>query len=132
MPEILQGPTRSVLNFPLGTDIDPRIISDISKSTTPEHVTAVNNGNTTVHTTTAGKYYKVKMILVFNSSAATVTVYLRDGAAGSAMFQAALAANTGYLVNLIGCNWLLTVSTNLVVNLSGASTVDVTISGEEV
>jgi len=94
-------------------------------------VQATAAGNTTVHTTTSGKSFKVKFIMLFNSGAGSVTVYLRDGASGAAKFQATLTANTGITINLLGCNWQLTQGNNLVVNLSVAGTVDVTVLGEE-
>jgi len=113
-------------------DEDPISVSDVTKTATVTYVQATSSGNTTVWDPAAGKSVRVKLIMVFNSGASSITVYLRDGAAGSAKFQATLAANTGYVMNLIGCNWQLAVDAVLYVNLSVIGTVDVTVLGEEI
>ena len=113
-------------------DEDPISVSDVTKTATPTRIQATLAGNTLVWDPAAGKKLRIKFIMIFNSGAAAITVYLREGAAGTARFQAALAANSGYLMNLIGCNWELAIDAILYVNLSGAGTVDITVIGEEI
>lgn len=113
-------------------DEDPISVTDITKTATVTTVQATASGNTTVWDPAADKALRVKFIMVFNSNVASITVYLRDGAAGNAKFKATLAANTGYVTNLIGCNWQLAVDGVLTINLSANGVVDVTIIGEEV
>lgn len=71
------------------------------------------------------KQLVIKVLMVFNSGAAAITVYLRDGSTGTARFQATLAANTGYALNLTGAHWKLTAGNSLYINLSAAGTVDI-------
>lgn len=100
---------------------------------TPASIQATASGNTEVIAPSgAAKKLKIKDIFVFNSGAASITVYLRDGAAGDARFQGTLAPNTFISKNLTGCNWKLTAGNSLYVNLSAIGTVDVTVMKDEV
>jgi len=104
----------------------------MNTTATPTRIQATSSGNTTVWDPAAGKALRVKFIMVFNSGSSAITVYLKDGTGGTARFQATLAANTGYALNLLGCNWELSTDGILTINLSDTGTVDVTILGEEV
>jgi len=109
-----------------------RTISDITKTTTITSVTASSSGNNIIQTPTAGKKIRVKLVDVWNNGTAAITVYLRFAAAGTARFKKTLAANTGFIINLIGTNWEGAADEVLYINLSAAGTVDVTVMKDEV
>lgn len=107
-------------------------IVDVVKTATPTTVQATASGNTTVWTPASGKKLRVKFIIVFNSGTANDTIYLRFTATGTARFRATLVANTGYTLNLIGCNWEGATDEALIINLSATGTIDITVLGEEI
>jgi hypothetical protein len=109
-----------------------RTISDVTKTATIVSVQATASGNTIIQTPAGGKAIKVKLIDVWNSGAADITVYLRFAAAGTARFKKLLAAKTGFIINLIGTNWEGAADEVLYINLSDAGTVEVTVMKDEV
>jgi hypothetical protein len=109
-----------------------RVVTDITKTATLQTVQATLSGNTTLWDPAASKKVRLKYIQVFNSGSANITVALRFGSAGTLRFTSTLAANTGWNMNLIGCNWEGAADEILYVNLSAAGTVDVTVLGEEI
>lgn len=109
-----------------------RIVTDITKVAMPRSMTATLAGTTLVWDTAATTRLRVKFIMVFNSGTSPVTVDLRFTTTGEARFKANLAPNSGYTINLVGCNWEGGVGEDLFVNLSAAGTVDITVIGEEV
>jgi len=117
-------------SLPAGTNTIGDIT--ISQTSTPNSITATASGTTIIHTTTAGKQYRLKFINVFNSGSATITVDIRFTTTGTARFKCALSANTGFVFNLIGCNWQGGTAESLYINLSGTGTVEVSVFGEEI
>lgn len=108
-------------------DEDPVSISDVTKVATIAEQQATASGNTQVIAAPGtGNKLRIKFIKVWNSGTADITVYLRFTSTGTARFQATLAAKTGFLVNLIACNWEGGDNEDLYVNLSAAGTIDVT------
>ena len=79
----------------------------------------------------AGNYLTIKGFHFSNNHSSKVTVSLKAGTGGENKFSAILAANGGsFDKNLIGRYWRLPINKPLVVNLSGASDVYVTIEYE--
>ena len=113
------------------TNIDTSI-GNLTKVATPFYVQATASGNNTIITPTGGKKIRIKAIMVLNSGAANITVYLRFAAGGTARFQGTLAANSGWNFNLIGCHWEGAVNELFIANLSGTGTVDVSGMYEEI
>ena len=109
-----------------------RTISDITKTTTIVSIQATAANNTIIQTPTAGKKIRVKLIDVWNNGTAAITVYLRFAAAGTARFKKTLNSYTGFIINLIGTNWEGSADEALIINLSAAGTVDVTVMKDEV
>jgi len=109
-----------------------RTISDITKTTTIVSITATAANNTIIQTPAGGKKIRVKLIDVWNNGTAAITVYLRFAAAGTARFKKTLAANAGFIINLIGTNWEGAADEVLYINLSAIGTVDVTVMKDEV
>lgn len=95
------------------------------------YVRATAAGDTNIWVPTVGSRVRVKVLFVFNSGAIVRSVIIKFGAAGATRFRADLAANSGFLVNLIDVNKEGAVNTALIVNLDGIGTVDVTADGEE-
>jgi len=106
-------------------------INDIPKMGTPWSITATSSGDNTIKTPSSGKKLRIKLVDIWNNGTTDTTVYLRF-ATGTARFKKLLAAKTGFIVNLIGCNLEGGVDEALNVNLSAAGTVDVTVLGDEV
>jgi hypothetical protein len=104
-----------------------RSISSVDAVSTPTSITATALGDTTIDTPASGKKFRVKLIDVWNNGSADITVYLKFAAGGTARFKKLLAAKTGFVVNLVGCNWEGTADQALIINLSAAGTVDVTV-----
>lgn len=114
-------------------DEDPISVTDITKVGEPWSATATASGNTTVKDPAlAEKKVRVKLIDVWNSGTADITVFLRFTAAGTARFKKLLAAKTGFIVNLVGSNWEGGAAEILFINLSAAGTVEFTVMGEVV
>ena len=97
----------------------------------PWSITATASGDNAVKTPESGKKLRVKLVDVWNNGSADITVYLRF-ATGTARFKKLLAAKTGFIMNLVGCNWEGAVDEALNVNLSATGTVDITVLGDEV
>jgi len=77
------------------------------------------------------KYLTIKGFHFSNASGATVTVCLKAGTGGLERFNTMLVASGGnFDKNLIGRNWRLPINKSLIVNLSGASDVLVTVEYE--
>lgn len=93
---------------------------------------ATASGNTKVVAPAAGKKLRVKFIYVFNSGAASVTVGLRFTDTGTLHFRGNLAPQTGYTLNLTGCNFLGEKDEVLYINLAVDGTVDYTVMYTEV
>jgi hypothetical protein len=107
-------------------------VADVVKVVAPTYVQATLANTTKIYDPAAGKKARIKLIDVWNSGAANITVDLRMTAAGSAKFKKTLAANTGFIVNLQHCNWEGAADEDLFINLSGAGTVDVTVMAEDI
>jgi len=131
MPDVTQA-TAANLKATVTQAEKDRTMSDITKTTTIVSVQATASGNTTIQTPAAGKKIRVKLIDVWNSNTAAITVYLRFAAAGTARFKKTLAANTGFIINLIGTNWEGAADEALIINLSAIGIVDVTVMKDEV
>jgi hypothetical protein len=108
------------------------IVTDVNKTVAPTYVQATLANTTEVYTVGAGKKTRVKLIDVWNSGAANITVDLRMAVGGSPKFKKTLAANTGFIVNLQHCNWEGAADEDLFINLSGAGTVNVTVMCEDI
>ena len=106
--------------------------AEVGKSADAWSITATSSGNNTIKTPSTGKKLRVKFIDIWNNGSADETVYLRFGSAGAGRFKKTLATKTGFALNLVGCNWEGAADEPLIVNLSAAGTVDVTVMGEEV
>jgi len=79
----------------------------------------------------ATDYLTIKGFHFSNDGAAKVTVSLKAGAGAKEKFSTVLAANGGNLdINLIGRYWKLPINKPLLVNLSGAGNVLVTVEYE--
>jgi len=107
-------------------------VADVVKTVSPTYVQATLANTTIVYATAAGKKPRVKLVDVWNSGAANITVDLRMLAGGAAKFKKTLAANTGFIINLQHCNWEGAADDDLYINLSGAGTVDVTVMAEDI
>ncbi|MEM2119126.1 MAG: hypothetical protein QW840_03265 [Candidatus Bathyarchaeia archaeon] len=106
-------------------------ISKLTQTATPWTVTAVAGGDTVIKEPSSGKKLRVKLVDVWNNGSAEVTVSLKFAAGGTARFRKTLAAKTGFVMNLVGCSWEGNVGDALIISLSSAGTVDVTVMGEE-
>jgi hypothetical protein len=131
MPDVTQA-TAANLKATVTQYEKDRTISDITKTATIVSVQATASGNTTIQTPAGGKKIRVKLIDVWNNGTAAITVYLRFAAAGTAQFKKTLNSYTGFIINLIGTNWEGAADEALIINLSAAGTVDVTVMRDEV
>jgi hypothetical protein len=131
MPDVTQA-TAANLKATVTQAEKDRTISDITKTTTIVSIQATAANNTIIQTPAAGKKIRVKLIDVWNNGTAAITVYLRFAAAGTARFKKTLAANAGFIINLIGTNWEGAADEVLYINLSAIGTVDVTVMKDEV
>jgi len=108
-----------------------KVITDIVKTVSPETITTTDSNDKTIHTTTANKKYRVKLIYVWNTSGADITVTGFRFGAGSYHFASKLLDKTGFLLNIIGVNWEGAKGENFMVKASGAG-LNVTVFGEEI
>jgi len=98
----------------------------------PASVTATASDDTEVKKPASGKKLSIKFIYVFNSGVASRTVYLHFTTTGDAHFKANLAPQTGYTLNLVGCNWHGEKNEPLYVNLDAVGTINVSVLIHEV
>jgi len=114
------------------TSADVVTVADVAKIATPATGEATNAGNTEIITVSAGKKLRIKSIDIWNNGADSVTVALRFTATGTLTYKKKIASESGWIKNLIGCNWEGGVDEDLFINLSGAGTVSYTITKEEI
>jgi hypothetical protein len=98
----------------------------------PASVRATKAGNTLIKSPSTGKRLRIKFIYVFNSGAVSRTVFLRFTEKGDAHFQGNIAPQTGYTLNLTGCNWIGGKGEPFYINLDYDGTIDVTVMYSEV
>jgi hypothetical protein len=93
----------------------------------PASVNATDSGETEVIAAPGeGLCIRVKTLMVGNADTNTVTVAFHEGASGSDKFKNLLPPSGAiWNFNLIGSYWILKPNTALLVNLSGASDVNV-------
>lgn len=110
-----------------------QLIEDVVKVVPFEnYIRATAAGDTSVWTPTTGRKIRMKVIFVFNSAAATRDIIIKFGPGGPTRFRANLAANSGFVINLVSVNKEGPLNTDLIINLDGVGTVDVTADGDEI
>jgi len=110
------------------TDFEMQVVGEplLDRTASIAHANPSAGGDAAVITAPgAGLALQVKWLMVWNRGAADVTVYWHYGADATRSFPALLAAKTGYIANLIGCNFKdATGNRALNLNLSAAVQVD--------
>jgi len=99
------------------------ILAALERVATPVSIDTSTSGDNTVVTPSSGKKIQVMFITIHNSSDASVTVYLKFAAGGTARFKKALASGAGFAANLLGANWQGAANEALIINLSAAKNI---------
>ena len=107
------------------------VISDVIKTATPETITTTDADDKIIHTTSPQKKFRVKLVYVWNTSGADITITGFRFGSSSYHFASKIADKTGYLLNLVAVNWEGAKGENFVVKAS-ATGLEVTVFGEEV
>jgi hypothetical protein len=111
-----------------GNVIDPR---GAVTAPTVKSVTATSSGDSIIWSPASGKKFRLRTLFVWNNGSADITVYFKREAVSETLWNSILVAKTGFTLNLIGANIEGAADADLLINLSGAGTVDVTATGEE-
>lgn len=111
-----------------GAIIDPR---GAVTAPTVKTVTATSSGDNIIWSPASGKKFRLRTLFVWNNGSADITIYFKREGVSETLWKAILVAKTGFTLNLIGANIEGAADADLLINLSGAGTVDVTATGEE-
>jgi len=125
-------PTAASLKATVTQAEKDREISDITKTASVATGEATSSGNTEIITVAAGKKLRIKGITIWNNGTASLVVALRFTSTGTLTYKHKIAAESGWIKNLIGCNWEGAVDADLFINLSDTGTVSYTIDYVEV
>jgi len=93
---------------------------------------ATLSGNTEIVSVSAGKKLRIKYMAIWNNGAGSVTVALRLTSTGTLRHKKKVAAESGWMVNLIDANWEGAVDEDLFINLSDAGTISYDIGYQEI
>jgi len=107
------------------------VISDIIKTATPESITTTDAADKAIHQTSPNKKYRVKLIYLWNTSGADITVTGFRFGSGTYHFLSKLGDKSGFLLNLVAVNWQGSMGENFMVKASAAG-LEVTVFGEEI